>query len=99
MSLRICWQAAIVLAFDKGAALFEHLADFFSAGDFADTGVAGVVCDDDEVSREEGCVGSAEIEEHGVVACDGDDSHGGDGRGLVRDIQEFEFLFSEDLRS
>jgi hypothetical protein len=85
------------LALHERAALFEHLANLFSAWDLADTYVAGVICDDDKVSREEGGVGSAEIEEHGVVACDGNDPHGGDDGGFVSDIQEFEFLSGEDF--
>ena len=73
-----------VLAFDKRAALFEHLANLLAAGDFADASVAGVVGEDDEVAGEEGGMGSAEIEQHRVVACDRNDAHGGDGGGLAR---------------
>ncbi len=68
----------------RGQRLFEGAADVFAAGHFADAGAAGAIVDNDEVAGEEGGVCAAEIQQHAVVAGDGDDSHCGDGGGLVR---------------
>ena len=70
--------AAKVLADDKGFCLFERLTDFFTAGNFADSGLAGGVFQDDNIAREERPVRAAQIEQHAVVSGNRDDEHFGD---------------------
>ena len=48
---------------------------------FTETGVAGVVFEDDDVAREERSVRAAEVQQHAVVPGDGDDEHFSDDRG------------------
>ncbi|CAM7712099.1 hypothetical protein PHDIMM138B_24040 [Phytobacter diazotrophicus] len=55
--------------------VFQSLADFFAAGDFADAGVAGVVGDDNDVTGEERRMCTAQVHQHAVMPGDRDDLH------------------------
>ncbi len=63
------------LADDQRAATLQCLTDALATGYFADTGVAGIVGEQDQVAGEVGGVGAAEIEQHAVVAGHGYDLH------------------------
>ena len=63
------------LADDQVAGIFQRLADLLTARHLADTGVAGIVGEDDEVAGEERRVRAAQIEEHAVAAGDRDHFH------------------------
>ncbi len=64
---------------DERAGIFERLANTLAAGNFADSGMSGAVSEDDEVADEIRAMRAAEIEQHAVVARDGDHAHCGDG--------------------
>ena len=63
---------------DERARLFKGTADGFAARDFADAGAAVAIVDDGEVAGEVGGVCAAEIQQHAVMAGDGDDFDGAD---------------------
>ncbi len=64
-----------------GRGILDGLADLLAAGDFTEAGAAGVVRDEDDVTREERTVRAAEVEQHAVMAGDGHDTDGLDERG------------------
>ena len=55
--------------------IFESLADFLSAGDFADAGMAGIIFNHHDITREERGVRAAQVHQHAVVARDRNDLH------------------------
>ena len=63
---------------DEWAGLFEGAADGFATRDFADDDAAVAIVDDGKVAGEVGGVCAAEIQQHAVVAGDGDDFDGAD---------------------
>ncbi len=67
-------------AHDQRAGAFKRLPDAFAARHLADAGAAGVVLQHHEVAGEEGAVGAAQVQQHAVLARDGDDLHVDDGR-------------------
>ena len=50
-------------------------ADFLSAGDFTDAGMAGIIFDHHDIAREERGVRAAQVHQHAVVARDRNDLH------------------------
>jgi hypothetical protein len=70
-------------ALDEGSGIFEGLPDGLAAWDLADAGVAIGVFEYHQVSGEERAVGAAEVEQHAVVARNGDHPHVGDDGGAV----------------
>ncbi len=67
-----------LLALQQFRGLADGPGNLLAAGNLAEPGVAVAVGDDDDVAREEGPVGAAEIEQHAVVAGNGDDLDSGD---------------------
>ena len=70
------------LADHQAAGILQGLADALAAGHFAHAGVAAAVLEDHDIAREVGAVGAAEVQQHAVVAGDGDDLEVGDYRGI-----------------
>ncbi len=68
------------LADDEFAGVFQRLADFFAARHLADADVAQAVRQHEDVAGKEGGVGTAEVEQHAVMAGDRDDTQVGDAR-------------------
>ena len=65
---------------DKRFRVFECLADFLATGNFPYAGMAGIIFQDDHIPRKKWPMCSAEIQQHAVMAGDGDDEHFGDDR-------------------
>ena len=60
--------ASDLLATYQRAGLFQGLADSFSARNFPDPNVPGIVFEDDDIAGEEWAMRPAEIEQHAVMA-------------------------------
>ena len=71
---------------DKRRRLFEQAANFFSSGNFSGAYVAGLVGKQKQVAREVRAMRAAEVEQHAVLACYGNDPHGGQARRLAGDV-------------
>jgi hypothetical protein len=72
------------LAFDQLTRVFQGVADFLAAGDFAHAGAAGAVGQYQQVAGEERGVGAAQVEQHAVLAGNRNHLHAGDAGRLVR---------------
>ena len=66
----------------QAASIFQGLANALAAGHFAHAGVAAAVLEDDDIAREVRPVGAAEVQQHAVVAGDGDDLEMSNDRGI-----------------
>src|SRR6202012_6220731 len=63
------------LSQDRGAGLFQHLTDSFAAGNFAGTGMPSIIRKHYQISGEEGCVRSTQVQQHTVAARNRNHSH------------------------
>jgi hypothetical protein len=68
------------LADDERTGVFQGLSDLLAARHLADSGVAGIIRENNDVAGEERRVCAAQIEEHAVAAGDGNHFHRGDDR-------------------
>ena len=71
------------LADQNGASVVQRLADRLATGDFADTGVAGAVLENEDVAGEVRTMGAAQVEQHAVLTCDRDHPKFGDDRSTL----------------
>ena len=67
---------------DQAACVFQRLANALATGYFTDTGVAGVILENDDVAGKKRPVGAAQIKQHAVVAGHRNDLHVSDDRGF-----------------
>ena len=74
---------ANALAFNPLASVFQGFANFFTTRYFADAGVTAGVGQDQDVPCEEGAMRAAEIQQHAVPTCDGNDLQFHNGGGVV----------------
>jgi hypothetical protein len=68
---------------DEPAGIFERLADPFTSGHFADSGMTCAILHQDDVAREERAVCAAQVHQHTVVAGHGNDLQFGNDRGTA----------------
>jgi len=66
------------LADHQAAGVFQGFADAFATGHFTNAGVARAVLENHDVAGKKRPVGATEVEQHAVVAGDGDDLEVGD---------------------
>ena len=63
-------------AYHQRRGIFQGLADFFAAGDFADAGMPGVIFDNHNIAGEVRGVRAAQVHQHAVMAGNRDHLHG-----------------------
>jgi len=68
---------------EDGTCVFEGLANGFATGDFANSGVAGAVLENEDVAGEIRTMGAAQVEQHAVLTGNRDHLEFGDDRGAV----------------
>ena len=66
------------LPHDERLRLFEHATNLLTAGNLADTGVASIVGEQNNIAREERSVRAAQVEQHAVISGHGNHAHAGD---------------------
>ena len=74
---------ANALTFNPLASVFQCFANFFTTRYFAYARVAARVSQDQDVACEEGAMSAAEVQQHAVPACDGNDLQFHNGGGVV----------------